>query len=129
MRLLRRCWHRMHSSSQTALHKLYREVLTTLSASKSVNSEEDVYELQGNLFFGSTSKFKEILNPSRYSADHVLLDVSRANLLDHSALEAIDSQTIKFKEVGKTLDLKNVQPESMKLIENSRKIYDINVVE
>ena len=100
-----------------------------LSASKSVNSEEDIYELQGNLFFGSTSKFKEILNPSRYSADHVLLDVSKANLLDHSALEAIDSQTIKFKEVGKTLDLKNVQPESMKLIEKSRKIYDINVVE
>lgn len=100
-----------------------------LSASKSVNSEEDVYELQGNLFFGSTSKFKEILNPSRYSADHVLIDVSKANLLDHSALEAIDSQTIKFKEVGKTLDLKNVQPESMKLIEKSRKIYDINVVE
>ena len=63
------------------------------------------------------------------TADHVLLDVSKANLLDHSALEAIDSQAIKFKEMGKTLDLKNVQPDSMKLIEKSRKIYDINVVE
>ena len=100
-----------------------------LNGLKSEDSKAETYELQGNLFFGSTSKFKEILNPSRYTSDHVLLDVSKANLLDHSALEAIDSQTIKFKEMGKTLDLKNVQPDSMKLIEKSRKIYDINVVE
>ena len=100
-----------------------------LSGSKSDDSKVETYELQGNLFFGSISKFKEILNPNRYTADHVLLDVSKANLLDHSALEAIDSQAIKFKEMGKTLDLKNVQPDSMKLIEKSRKIYDINVVE
>ncbi len=92
------------------------------------NSEEQTYALQGNLFFGSTSKFKEILNPNRYDTSHVLLDVSRANLLDHSALEALDSQITKFKEAGKTLDLKNVQPDSLRRIEKTKKIYKINIV-
>tara|TARA_Y100000814_G_scaffold113515_2_gene80502 strand:- start:554 stop:2095 length:1542 start_codon:yes stop_codon:yes gene_type:complete len=92
------------------------------------SSEEQTYALQGNLFFGSTTKFKEILNPNRYNTSHVLLDVSGANLLDHSALEALDSQITKFKEAGKTLDLKNVQPDSLKKIERTKKIYKINIV-
>ena len=92
------------------------------------NSERQTYALQGNLFFGSTSKFKEILNPNRYDTSHVLLDVSRADLLDHSALEALDSQITKFKEAGKTLDLKNVQPDSLRRIERTKKIYKINIV-
>ena len=50
------------------------------------------------------------------------------NLLDHSALEALDSQITKFKEAGKTLDLKNVQPDSLKKIERTKKIYKINIV-
>lgn len=91
------------------------------------DSEEQTYSLRGNLFFGSTSKFKEILNPNRYDSSHVLLDVSNANLLDHSALEALDSQMTKFKEAGKTLDLKNVQADSLKIIERTKKIYKINI--
>ena len=87
------------------------------------------YLLQGNLFFASTSKFKEILNPSRYDADRVLLDASGVNLWDHSALEALDSQTTKFKEVGKTLGLTNVQPESMKIIQKAKNVYEINIVD
>ena len=92
-------------------------------------ANNQTYLLQGNLFFGSTSKFKEILNPSRYDADRVLLDASRVNLWDHSALEALDSQTTKFKEVGKTLGLTNVQPESMKIIEKAKNVYEINIVD
>ncbi len=96
---------------------------------KSEGSDEPKYILQGNLFFASTSKFKEILSPSRYNTDDVLLDASNANLWDHSALEALDSQTTKFRQAGKTLGLKNVQPESMKIIRRAKKVYEINIVE
>ena len=92
-------------------------------------SDKPTYSLQGNLFFGTTSKFKDILNPNRYSHDHVLLDASEMSLWDHSALEALDSQTTKFRKVGKTLHLKNVRPESMKMIQRAKKVYDINIVE
>ena len=51
------------------------------------------------------------------------------NLWDHSALEALDSQTTKFKEVGKTLGLTNVQPESMKMIQKAKNVYEINIVD
>ena len=60
---------------------------------------------------------------------NVLLDASNANLWDHSALEALDSQTTKFRQAGKTLGLKNVQPESMKIIQRAKKVYEINIVE
>ena len=100
-----------------------------VSDTETTGSDKPTYLLQGNLFFGSTSKFKDILNPNRYSADHVLLDASEMSLWDHSALEALDSQTTKFRKVGKTLGLKNVQPESMKMIQRAKKVYDINIVE
>ena len=100
-----------------------------VSNTETTGSDKPTYLLQGNLFFGSTSKFKDILNPNRYRADHVLLDASEMSLWDHSALEALDSQTTKFRKVGKTLGLKNVQPESMKMIQRAKKVYDINIVE
>ena len=100
-----------------------------VSNTKAAGSDEPTYVLQGNLFFASTAKFKEILNPNRYATDNVLLDASKANLWDHSALEALDSQTTKFKQAGKTLGLKNVQPESMKIILRAKKVYEINIVE
>ena len=40
-----------------------------------------------------------------------------------------EMRTKKFKQVGKTLSLKNVQPESMKMIQRAKKVYDINIVE
>ena len=98
-----------------------------VTASKSADQTTEIYELKGVLFFGSISKFKEILNPNRYKTNHVLLDVSNAEVLDHSALEAIHSQTAKFKDMSKKLDLMNVPPKSMKLIEKSKNVYDINV--
>ena len=100
-----------------------------VSNTEAAGSDKPIYALQGNLFFASTAKFKEILNPNRYATDNVLLDASKANLWDHSALEALDSQTTKFKQAGKTLGLKNVQPESMKIILRAKKVYEINIVE
>ena len=92
-----------------------------------LDQQTQVFTLQGDLFFASISRFKEILNPNRYKSDEVFLDVSQANLFDHSALEALDAQTLKFKEAGKTLNLKNVQPEALKIIERSKAVYHINV--
>ncbi len=91
------------------------------------DQQSQIFTLQGDLFFASISRFKEILNPNRYKTDEVFLDVSQANLFDHSALEALDAQTSKFKEAGKTLNLKNVQPEALKIIEKSKTVYHINV--
>ena len=59
----------------------------------------------------------------------MLLEASRVNLWDHSALEALDTQTTKFREVGKTLALTNVQPDSMKIIQKAKNVYEINVID
>ena len=98
-----------------------------VSNAEESDQQTQIFTLEGNLFFASISRFKEILNPNRYQTDEVLLDVSQANLLDHSALEALDAQTSKFKEAGKILKLQNVQPEALKIIEKSKTVYQINV--
>lgn len=100
-----------------------------VSDNETDDPENQTYVLQGNLFFASTARFKEILNPSRYKANLVLLEASRVNLWDHSALEALDTQTTKFREVGKTLALTNVQPDSMKIIQKAKNVYEINVID
>jgi len=47
-------------------------------------------------------------------------------IVDSSALEAIDSQTAKYNRSGKTLHLKNINNESLKLIDRAKPLLDIN---
>ena len=87
------------------------------------------YALHGTLFFGSVWKFKDLIHPGNYEEDNVILDLSNAKVADHSGLEAIDSQTAKYEESGKRLQLTNLTEESLKILRKAEKVTQINVVE
>ena len=87
------------------------------------------YALHGTLFFGSVWKFKDLIHPGNYEEDNVILDLSNAKVADHSGLEAIDSQTAKYQESGKRLQLTNLTEESLKILRKAEKVTQINVVE
>ena len=86
------------------------------------------YALHGTLFFGSVWKFKDLIHPGNYEEENVILDLSNAKIADHSALEAIDSQTAKYEESGKRLQLTNITEESLKILRKAEKITQINIV-
>jgi len=49
--------------------------------------------------------------------------------MDHSATEAINSLTEKYKNAGKKLHLKHLSPDCRKLIKDAQEVVDINVIE
>ena len=90
--------------------------------------KEDVsYSLHGTLFFGSVEKFKDITQASRFNQKDVIFDCEDLHIVDSSALESIDSQTAKYHKLGKTLHLKNIDKESLKLIDRAKPLLDINL--
>ena len=96
---------------------------------KTINLGDGVkaHFLYGILFFGSVWKFKNIIQPGRFDEENVIIDCSNAKIVDSSALEAIDSQTLKYGKVGKTLQLTNLGDGSLNLIDKSKPVINIKI--
>lgn len=87
-----------------------------------------IYKLKGSLFFGSIHKFNKIFNPKK-DAKEVVIDFLNARVYDHSAIEAIDSLTKKYKKEKKKLHLKHLSQDCKNLLENAEDVIDVNLVE
>jgi sulfate permease, SulP family len=86
------------------------------------------YEIFGPLFFGSVSTFNEkfdVLNDPQ----EVVIDFSESRVADMSAIEALNSLTDRYLKVGKTLRLRHLSEDCIKLLNNAHKIIEINVIE
>lgn len=86
------------------------------------------YELNGPLFFGSIEKFKTLFHISDDTRE-VIIDFADSHVMDHSAIEAINSLTEKYEKAWKKLHLKHLSPDCRARIKNAEKIVDINVIE
>jgi sulfate permease, SulP family len=86
------------------------------------------YEIYGPLFFGSISAFNEkfdVLNDPQ----EVVIDFSESRVTDMSAIEALNALTERYLKVGKTLRLRHLSEDCIKLLNNAHKIIEINVME
>jgi len=86
------------------------------------------YEIDGPLFFGSITKFKErfvIKNDTK----EVIIDFARSRVSDHSAIEAINKLTEKYHKAWKKLHLRHLSSDCVKLIKNAEQIIDVNIIE
>ncbi len=86
------------------------------------------YDLDWPVFFGSITKFKTLFDVKNDTKE-IIIDFADSRVMDHSAIEAIDSLTEKYEKAWKTLHLKHLSPDCRKLIKNADKIVDINVIE
>jgi len=86
------------------------------------------YEIYGPLFFGSVAVFNDkfdVLN----DPEEVIIDFHESRVVDMSAIEALNKITERYFKVGKTVHLKHLSPDCMKLLKNADKIIDVNVLE
>ena len=86
------------------------------------------YDLDGPLFFGSVSRFKTLFDIAQDTKE-VIIDFADSHVMDHSAIEAINSLTEKYVKAGKKLHLKHLSADCRTKIKNAEKIVDINVIE
>ncbi len=84
------------------------------------------YTLDGTLFFGAITTFKEIFTPAQ-DPDDVVIEFQNTRVYDHSALEAINNISEKYKELGKKLHLKHLSKECQKLMKKASDIIEVDV--
>lgn len=87
-----------------------------------------MYPLEGPLFFGSIQSFKELFDYSQDPLD-IVIDFNKAQVHDHSALEAINFVAEKYGEQGKKLHLLNLSAECLKLIKKAENIVEVTIIE
>lgn len=86
------------------------------------------YDLDWPLFFGSISRFKTLFTIPEDTKE-VIIDFADSHVMDHSAIEAINSLTEKYERAWKKLHLRHLSPDCRAKIKNAEKIVDINVIE
>ncbi|NJP09514.1 MAG: SulP family inorganic anion transporter [Leptolyngbyaceae cyanobacterium RU_5_1] len=80
-------------------------------AASTVQPETKVYELTGQLFFGSATHFIELFD-CNHDPDQIVIDFSRSHIWDHSAASAIAKVVAKYHRLNKQVTLVGLNPES-----------------
>lgn len=84
------------------------------------------YILDGSLFFGAITSFKEIFTPEKDPND-VVIEFQNTRVYDHSALEAINVIGARYKELGKMLHIKHLSKECQLLLKKAGDIVEVDV--
>lgn len=92
------------------------------------DAEHKVYQLHGPLFFGSVSHFLALFDVKNDPKD-VIIDFAGSRVVDHSALEAIDTLAERYINQGKTLHLKHLSPECRQLLTRAGDLVEVNMIE
>ena len=96
---------------------------------RSVNEKgSTVYEVNGPIFFGSIANFLEQFTPEEDS-DDVIVEFKNARVVDHSAIEAIDTLAERYLSRNKTMHLKHLNKECKELLHKADKLVELNVIE
>ena len=86
------------------------------------------YEIYGPLFFGSTTTFATKFDVQN-DPDEVIIDFAESRVADMSAIEALNKITERYHKQGKTVHLKHLSKDCVRLLENAKAIIDVNVLE
>lgn len=87
-----------------------------------------IYTVDGSLFFASTQNFQSLFTP-RIDPDDVVVDFRRARVVDHSAIEAIDTLAERYRAQGKRVHLRHLSPDCLELLGKARDMVEVNVLE
>lgn len=84
-----------------------------------------VYELEGPLFFGSASRFKELFDPISDPQD-VIIDFAQSRVIDQSGIEAIDKIAERYMRYNKKLHLRHLSEDCVELLSKASRFVERN---
>ena len=87
-----------------------------------------VYEVLGPLFFASTTDFLTLFDIDN-DPEKVVIDFEESRIMDQSAIEAINKLTGDYARAGKTLQLRHLSRDCVRLIKRAEKICSVNMME
>ncbi|MFV0575179.1 MAG: SulP family inorganic anion transporter [Vibrio sp.] len=100
-----------------------------INAVTSINEEgSKVYQINGPIFFGSAAGFSELFN-AHDDPEDVIIDFAQSRVVDHSAIEAIETVAERYAKQGKTLHLRHLSQDCRTLLIKAGSLIEINVKE
>lgn len=96
--------------------------------SRALADGSKLYELEGPLFFGSVSSFRDLFAVDT-DPPEVVIDFRNSRVCDHSALEAIDSLAERYLATGKRLHLLHLSEDCRHLLKKAGGLCEVNVIE
>ena len=84
--------------------------------------------MEGLLYFGSVRDFAEKFTPAS-DPQRVVLDFHESRVCDLSGLEAIKSLAVKYRKIGKTLEVRHLSPDCRRMLERAGSLVEITVAE
>ncbi|MFG1482006.1 SulP family inorganic anion transporter [Halobacteriovorax sp. HFRX-2_2] len=100
----------------------------TMHAKKKEEDDKTIYELDGPLFFGSVTSFKDLFD-FKEDKEHVYIDFDNSRVWDHSGIEALQNITERYAQQGKKLHLLNLSKDCLVLLDKASNIVELSVIE
>lgn len=98
-------------------------------STNSVNEEgSKVYEINGPIFFGSAANFLELFDVENDPQD-IIIDFAASRVVDHSAIEAVDTIAERYSKAGKKVHLRHLSQDCHALLNKAGSLVEINVQE
>lgn len=85
------------------------------------------YEIYGPLFFGSVTAFLEKFDVNQ-DPKIVMIDFTDSRIADMSAIEALKKLSERYSKIDKIVQLKNLSPECIRLLENASPVIELNII-
>lgn len=102
------------------------EHATNIHARPRINNDGNkVYDVDGPLFFGSTTQFLERFDVTN-DPETVIIDFKRSKVVDHSAIETLNKLTEKYNKAGKKVHLRHLSEDCRNLLDNASAIIEVN---
>ena len=84
-----------------------------------------VYQAEGTLFFASAGEFQQQFSPYDDPED-VEIDFRNAKLMDHSAIEAVNTLADRYHRADKRLKLRHLSQDCLELLDNAKAMIEVN---
>lgn len=85
-----------------------------------------VYELNGPLFFGSITAFRDLFDIKNDPTD-VVIEFKDSRIWDSSGIDALDGLTDKYDKAGKNLHIRHISAECRELLNQAKTHVEIDV--
>ncbi len=102
--------------------KKSQKIYATTSESNGVKT----YELNGPLFFGAVTSFRNLFTPNE-DPDNVIIEFKECQVFDHSGLEAVNALSEKYRSLGKNVRLKHLSRECQALLRKAGDIIEVDL--
>ncbi len=90
--------------------------VTNIKTTTAIDSDgSKIYEISGEIFFGSMTHFIELFNYEQ-DPEYIVIDFTQAHIWDHSAVTAVSKVAQKYRKLDKKVTLVGLNEESRRFV-------------